>query len=123
MHTPRILIVDDEEQIRILFSRILSEVGYGVTAVSSGYRALTELRHNSYEAMVVDLSLPDMDGLDLLHRARQESPHVKILVVSGYTIDSMTALIRKLGAHATLDKVRAPGNLLVAVCRLLDGSS
>lgn len=120
MYAPRILVVDDEEQIRTLFRRILEEVGYSIKTVSSAYGALMELREGSYEALITDLSIPDMDGFELIKTARKECPHLKILVVSGFMGGAMLDLAAALGAHATLDKLLAPELLLPVVCKMLD---
>jgi len=120
MYAPRILIVDDDEQILRLFRRILEEVGYSVTAVGSSYKALIELRDNSFEIMVTDLSMPDLDGLELMKTARRECPHIKILVVSGFMGGAMLDLAKALGAQATLDKLLAPELLLPIVCKMLE---
>ena len=120
MYAPRILVVDDDEQIRNLFRRILEEVGYSITTVSSAYRALMELREGSYEALVADLSIPDMDGFELMKTARKECPHLKVLIVSGFMGGAMLDLATALGAHATLDKLLAPELLLPVVCKMLD---
>jgi CheY-like chemotaxis protein len=120
MYAPRILVVDDDAQIRTLFRRILEEVGYSITTVSSAYRALMELREGSYEALIADLSIPDMDGFELIKTARQECPHLKVLIVSGFMGGAMLDLAAALGAHATLDKLLAPELLLPVVCKMLE---
>ena len=123
MNASHILVVDDDEQIRNLFSRILSEVGYCVTAAPNGRAALLRMREHHYDAMVMDLSMPDMDGLELLRQAREDCPHLKILVVSGFMAGSMLDVALRLGAHATLDKILAPQLLFPVVCKMLNSWS
>ena len=120
MNVPRILVVDDDDPVRNLFSRILSEVGYRVTAVSRARVALLKIREHHYDAMVMDLSMPDMDGFELLRRARSDCPYLKILVTSGFMSGNLPGIASGFGADATLDKILAPRLLFPVVCRMLD---
>jgi CheY-like chemotaxis protein len=123
MNAPHILVVDDDEQIRNLFSRILCEVGYRVTTAPNGRTALLRVRKHHYDVMVMDLSMPDMDGLELLRQARADCPHLKILVVSGFMTGRMLDVASRLGADATLGKILAPRLLFPVVCKMLDSWS
>ena len=71
----------------------------------------------------MDLSMPDMDGLELLRQAREDCPHLKILVASGFMAGSMLDVALRLGAHATLDKILAPQLLFPVVCKMLNNWS
>jgi CheY-like chemotaxis protein len=70
--------------------------------------------------MVTDLSLPDMDGFELMKTARLGCQHLKILVVSGFMDGAMLDVAADLGANATLDKLLAHDLVLPAVCTMLD---
>jgi CheY-like chemotaxis protein len=120
MYGPRILVVEDEACVRTLFQRILEEAGYSTTGVDTVRQALRELDDCSYDAVVTDLSLPDMDGFDLLKTTRRDNPHIKVLVVSGVMGGDLLKIANALGAHATLDKLLASEFLLPTVCRMLD---
>ena len=63
---PSIMIVDDEEIVRTSLSSWLLEDGYDVVPVESGKLALEALKKKSYDLMLVDLKMPDMDGLELM---------------------------------------------------------
>lgn len=65
-YAPRILIVDDEPAVRALFDCHLAEDGYRVTAVETGRQALAAVQKTTFDVIVVDLSLPDIDGIEAI---------------------------------------------------------
>jgi len=66
----RILIVDDEENVCLLFKRILDKEGYEVECAASGEDALAKLEHRPFDLVITDLKMPGMDGLELLARGK-----------------------------------------------------
>jgi two-component system phosphate regulon response regulator OmpR len=103
-HAPRILVIDDEDEIRTFFSQILLEKGYHVTAVATAGQALRALRSLEFELVVLDLSLPDGDGLEVTRQIRCEIPHLHILAISGFMVGDMPLVAIAAGASATLQK-------------------
>jgi PAS domain S-box-containing protein len=81
---PRILLVEDDAGARELYRAILTAAGYGVEEAGSARAALDLLAQGSFDAAVVDYSLPDMDGLSLARRMRDSHPEVAIVFASGY---------------------------------------
>jgi CheY-like chemotaxis protein len=114
-----ILVVDDNPDDRKLFRRMLENAGYSVVESSSGKEALTAVEKTSFQLMTLDLSMPDMDGFDVLREVRSKHPELKIIVVSGFREGSMNKAAKSLGAAATLDKNLATDLLLPMVCDLL----
>ena len=114
-----ILVVDDNPDDRKLFRRMLENAGYSVVESSSGKEALTAVEKTSFQLMTLDLSMPDMDGFDVLREVRSKHPELKIIVVSGFREGSMNKASKSLGAAATLDKNLATDLLLPMVCDLL----
>jgi CheY-like chemotaxis protein len=121
-YAPRILIVDDEPAVRALFDHVLSEDGYWVSAVGTAREALRALSDTTFEVAVIDLSLPDEDGFEVVRQIRAQFPEVKILAVSGFMVGSVPVKAVAAGASATLRKPMSPGKLRDAVYRLLDPS-
>ena len=76
-----ILIIDDEPPIRRFLRNTLSVHGYRVAEAATGAEGLTALRHQKPDAVILDLGLPDLDGLEMIRRIRAESP-VPIVVLS-----------------------------------------
>jgi CheY-like chemotaxis protein len=114
-----ILIVDDNSVDRALFRAILEGAGYSVVESSSGKEALTAVEKTSFELMTLDLSMPEMDGFDVLRAVRSKHPELKIIVVSGFRHGSMNQAAKSLGAATTLDKNLATDLLLPMVRDLL----
>lgn len=117
--TSRILVVDDDPQVLSLFGRILEKGGYSVRLVSSGNRFLEALGEEPFDLVVMDLSMPQPDGFELLKRLKTEMPGLKVLAVSGYLPGSLLRAAGLLGAAFTLAKADAPKKLLESVQRLL----
>ena len=107
-----ILVVDDEERVRRLLSRLLSEEGYQVHAVASAEEALAELENTSYDLVLTDLVMSGMSGMELLERIRAQRPETGIIVITAHgTVDSAVDAMKKGAFHYLckpfkLDEVR-----------------
>src|SRR5579872_3881901 len=119
----RILVVDDDPQILKLFGRILERGGYSVRRVSSGQEVMPVLHAEPCDLVVLDLSMPEPDGFELLKALRAKMPGLRILVISGYLQGKLLKAAELLGATATLPKTDAPQALLETVNRLLQTDS
>ncbi len=111
----RILVADDDPGLLRFLSFVLRDAGHDVTTVSSGWEALRRLESNFYDLLVLDLSMPGFDGLQVLARVRIMPRRPKILVTSG-RLDA-TDLI---GADATFMKGSELAMFMEVVDRLLD---
>ncbi len=122
---PIILVVDDDSLDREWLRTILERAGYQVVEARSGHEALETLKKTSVDLTILDLTMPDMDGLEVL-RAAKHGPKSKIIVVTGlgYVFgNTMLEAARRLGAAATLDKKEADNRLVAAVRKVLgDGN-
>ncbi len=116
---PAILVIDDERRIADFVSRGLKEAGYRVETATSGAAAVEKIQANEYDLLVLDLMLPDMDGLELLEkiRDRKDSPPVLILSALGAVDDRVKGLER--GADDYLGKPFSFVELLARVRALL----
>jgi len=116
-----ILVVDDDPRDRELFRLILKRAGHEVLEADSGRQALQTLMTTRVDLTILDLSMPEMDGLEVL-QATKYMAKPKILVVTGLSSafgDTMLETASKLGATATLDKQHAVDLLLPMVGDLL----
>jgi CheY-like chemotaxis protein len=114
-----ILIVDDDPAVHKLFSRLLTRGGYSITTASTVVAAIKSLRQKSFALVVLDLSMPDVDGFDMLKTLRTDWPNLKVLVISGYIQGALLKASECVGATASLAKTDAPTELLRTVDRLL----
>jgi two-component system, NtrC family, nitrogen regulation response regulator NtrX len=101
-----ILVVDDEADIRESLEGILREEGYAVTATSSGQEAVVLLRDATYDVLLLDIFLPDRDGLDVLKdlRSLEADNRPEVIVVSGHATIETAVKATKLGAFDFLEK-------------------
>ncbi|MCU0726224.1 MAG: response regulator, partial [Planctomycetes bacterium] len=84
MDNPRILIVDDDQHVPSLLSRVLERSGYAVVTATGGEEALARFAEVRPEVIVTDLRMPRMDGRDFIQRVLSDYPDVMILVLTGY---------------------------------------
>ena len=104
------LIVDDDPEVRNLVAWQLELDGYGVVAVADGGSAMTALADTEIDMVVLDLSLPDMSGLDLLKRIRQTSA-LPVIIVSGRVGEADRIVGLDLGADDYMNKPFSPSEL------------
>jgi CheY-like chemotaxis protein len=83
MDIPRILVVDDDEGVRLAVCLALSGLGCITEAVGGAAEALARFRPGRYRAVVTDLAMPVMNGLELVRRLRAREPDLPILIFSG----------------------------------------
>lgn len=83
-HSPSILVIDDQEGIRKSFSAVLEKEGYEVDAVATGQEAIKRTKSRFYNLALVDLRLPDMDGIELLTKMRETTPKMVKIIITGY---------------------------------------
>jgi DNA-binding response OmpR family regulator len=104
----RVLVVDDEAGIRSTVSRFLSLLGYHVDEAPNGEQALWMLKRNRYDVAVLDIRMPGMDGVELMHRAQEMVPELAVVLLTGHA--SVESAIAALKARAT-DYLRKPAAL------------
>ena len=99
-----ILVVDDEEIIRENLSRILAEEEYRVSTAACGEEGLAEMRKTEFDLVLLDMNLPDMNGLEVLERARETDPELLVIVITGYASVESAVNALKLGAYDYIKK-------------------
>jgi len=102
-----IILAEDDPDQRLALRLALQKEGYAVREAANGAEALRLIGQKPPTALITDIFMPDMDGLELITRVRDEFPDVKIIVVSGggqRTSGDYFASTRVLGAHATIQK-------------------
>jgi CheY-like chemotaxis protein len=108
-----VLVVDDEAAVRQTVSRMLERIGLDVLAVDGGHAALAAVgeRGDALRAVVLDLTMPDMHGLDVLRGIRARAPRLPVIVVSGYARQDAIREFGDGGPQAFLQKPFTPGQL------------
>ena len=111
-----ILLIDDEESVRMVFQVGLERAGYRVLTAENGKQGLRLFEHQAVDLILVDIFMPEMDGLELIPLLRKTRPATKIIAISGGS-GKMNHLetAKYLGAHDTLKKPFSLQTLLDAV--------
>jgi CheY-like chemotaxis protein len=114
-----ILVVDDEPAIRSLLGTILAGAGYQVIQAADGKCALKHLETTEVDLVIMDLVMPEQDGLETIRILQKKRPRVKIIAISGKFDGAFLRTAELLGAHASLPKPIRPDELLDTVRRVL----
>lgn len=123
MKDAKILLVDDEVVFANNMSKLLNRRGYQVTAVNSGDAALQALMNNPFDVMVLDLKMPGMDGIAVLHEMRKLALFTEVVVLTGHgSIDTALEAIQ-LGAYDYLTKPCEIGELVSKIEAALERKS
>ncbi|GAC1517218.1 MAG: sigma-54 dependent transcriptional regulator [Gemmatimonadaceae bacterium] len=100
----RVLIAEDEENLRTILEGFLTGRGCQVTAVRDGREALAALRAASYDVALLDIVMPEMDGLEVLRAIREEAAPPEVIIITGNGTVETAITAMKLGAYDYLSK-------------------
>ncbi len=117
---PRVLAVDDEPAMTELLSTLLGQAGDEVDTASSGEAGRELFAVGRHDVVIVDLMLPDADGLELLRQFKQIDPEVEVIVLTGHATVPKAVEAMRAGAHSFMEKPVDPGALLTWVERALE---
>ena len=87
----RILLAEDEEAMRTYLARALEKAGYAVDSVDCGTAAIPLLENGSYDLLLSDIVMPEMDGIELAQRCNEISPDTKVMFITGFAAVSLRA--------------------------------
>src|SRR5262249_38289864 len=118
--TPRLLVVDDEINIRSALAKILQQAGYAVTVAESGDAALAVLQDRVFDVVLTDLKMVGLTGMDVLKAVKASDPDTEVVLVTAYgTIESAVEAM-KTGAYDYLTKPVDPERLTHLVGKALE---
>jgi DNA-binding NtrC family response regulator len=118
--TRQILIIDDEENIRLTFKAALSSTGYALHDAVSGEDALTKFDCATFDLALLDLHMPGMGGLEVLRRIRSKYPRVRFIIVTAHgTVESAVEAM-KLGAVDFIQKPCTPSDIRDLVGKVME---
>jgi len=122
----RILVIDDDMNIRECIRIILEEAGFSVIEADNGKTGIATFRGNHVDLVIVDLFMPEKEGIETIIELRTVAPELKILAISGGIPGSdprdFLKIAQKLGADSALDKPFTAQKLAAVVGRLLDST-
>lgn len=119
----RILIADDHPIVREGFKQVLSETTDMVVAdeAGNGQEVLNLLRNNTYDVILLDISMPGRSGLEILKEVRSDYPKLPVLIVSIYPEEQYAVRAFRAGASGYLTKASAPHELIAAIRKISKG--
>ena len=103
-HHGRILIVDDEKSVREMLRKVLEYEGYEPVEAADGSQALADVGGGDFDAMLLDIKMPGMDGMEVLKKVVENHPEVPVIMISGHGTISTAVEATKLGAFDFLEK-------------------
>ena len=116
-----ILVVDDEAEIREGLELLLGSEGYGVTSAETGGEGLARLEEKPYDLLLLDVSLPDRNGLDILKEVHRRDPDLSIVLITAYGSVDMARAAFKSGAQDYITKPWSNDELLSQVAQAVEG--
>src|SRR5688572_7038865 len=104
MRVFKILLIEDEEQIRALLTERLTKDGYEVTSAKNGRAGLALLETYIFDAALLDINLPDMTGIEILEAIKRRDPEIDVIMMTGYPQVESAVQALRLGAYDYLTK-------------------
>ena len=111
----KVLVVDNHEPSREMFCEVLTSAGYAVRAASDGLNAMCHMEQTRFDVVLADLSMPHMDGLELLNKIRDRWPDSRVVLHSDLLTWRVARLARVEGAYACLSKSDNTSQLLKTI--------
>ncbi len=100
----KVLIVDDEERFRITLKKLLTANGLETNAVGSGREAIEELKQQPYDVILLDVKMPEMNGIEALAELKKINRGVEVIILTGHASVDVAVEIMKLGGYEYLLK-------------------
>lgn len=116
----KVLVVDDEPVVIWSCDRILSREGIAVEGATSGRDGLLLAEASRFDALLLDLKMPDMNGMEVLRRFKQTNPEVRVIIITGFASVDTAVESFKLGAFDYVSKPFTPKELTATVKRALE---
>ncbi|MBI3948951.1 MAG: response regulator [Acidobacteria bacterium] len=111
----RILVVDDEENVCKTIALMLTRMGHTCETASGGEEALKMVGEASFNAVLTDLGMPGMNGLEVAERIKRIAPEVRIILVTGWPIQLSLEQLNQCGIERVVDKPIKLKDLLSAL--------
>ena len=115
----RVLVIEDQEDLAALYESALKRDGFGVTKAYTGEEGVALFEDRGADAVMLDMTLPEMHGLQALQAIRALNANVPIVVVTGETSDETRRQCERLGVQEYLSKPAHHGDILAALRRAL----
>ncbi|MBI3759641.1 MAG: UDP-3-O-[3-hydroxymyristoyl] N-acetylglucosamine deacetylase [Deltaproteobacteria bacterium] len=118
-----VLVVDDEERIRSSLRGILSDEGFRVIDTGDAPGVMAIIARENPQVVLLDVWMPDLDGIELLRRIKSERPATRVIMISGHANIQNAVAATRLGAEDFLEKPFSVAGLLASIERVLSGET
>jgi len=115
-----VLVIDNEDVICKACHLVLTEQGHSVDYCKTGKTGLLAMKQSRYDLVLLDMKLPDMDGMEILRSLKDEMPPLRVIVMTGYSTLSNAVEAMKLGAADYLSKPFTDDELVQAVEKVFE---
>jgi len=105
---PKILVVDDEDVLRQMLTDVLQEEGFDVEIARNGFEAIGKINKNHFDLIITDVMMPEVDGIEVLKKAKEIDPDSDVIVMTGYASVETAVQSMRLGA---VDYITKPFNI------------
>jgi DNA-binding response OmpR family regulator len=112
---PRVLVAEDEKDIQFLYTAWLRREGYDVTTADNGLEAITAFEASGFDIVILDVMMPEVDGLEVCRHIRAGDPHVPILMVSALARPDDVERGLQAGASLYVDKPVTPREVILRI--------
>ena len=116
----KILVIDDEDIVRISCQRILIPEGYEVVTTRSASEGFKMLGEGCFDVVLTDLKMPDIDGIEVLRRIKEEWPDIEVIMITGYQTITTAVQAIKLGAFDYIEKPFTPDSIITAIAKAVE---
>jgi two-component system nitrogen regulation response regulator NtrX len=117
-----ILVIDDEQGIRDTLQGILEDEGYNVLTAETSEEGIEILKNSRPDLIILDIWLPNMDGIEALEIMRDTSPDIPVIMISGHANVELAVKSTKLGAYDFLEKPLSLDRIIITVERAIEKS-
>jgi len=116
----KVLVVDDEQEFLDTLAERMRDRGMDVSTTTSATDALKKAEEESYDAIVLDLMMPEMDGLEVLKALKKKKPELQIVLLTGHATLAKGIAAMKLGA---IDFIEKPADLKVLIEKIKEAKA
>jgi DNA-binding NtrC family response regulator len=123
MKANKILIVDDEKNIRMTISQSLADMNVETDTAVNGEEALSKLKDKDFGLVLLDLKMPGMDGMEVLEKLRKDRPDIQVVIITAYGTVACAVDAMKLGAVDFIQKPFTPKEIRYLVSKIIKRQS
>jgi two-component system chemotaxis response regulator CheY len=121
-YVPKVMIVDDSKFIQNRIEKLLNDHGYETVVASNGAQAVTTYPSARPDAVIMDITMPEMNGMDALVKIRMLDPRARVIMLTALDQNLIAARAVHMGAKDFLVKPVLPGKLLMVLKKVLEKS-